>query len=230
MVLWSHTRDRTIASVAFGFVLLGASGCAAHLDGEGPVEPAIEDARPRTLTLRRSVDTTLGEGAGVLRGERKCRARANAGERSAATCLIRFPMTEIPRGSQVTRVLLHFEVLRGSPAPADVHAVTSSWSARSATWTKRNGSNAWQSPGGQGASDRSSPFQAFIFSETGAFEGTLNDAGISLVQSWVDDPSRNFGLMITSSDSSVAGLAIASSQHRVAEERPAITVTFVAPD
>jgi hypothetical protein len=139
-------------------------------------------------------------------------------------------MTEIPRGSQVTSVRLHFEVLRGSPEPVDLHAVTSSWSVRTATWTKRNGSNAWQSPGGQGASDRRSAFQAFILSETGAFEGTLNGAGISLVQSWVDDPSRNFGFMITTSDSNPAGIAVASSQHRMVEERPAITVTFVAPD
>lgn len=229
MVLPNRTRDRTIVNVAFGLIALWASGCAAHLDGEGLVEPIVVDQHPRTLTLRRSIDTTLGEGAGVLRGERKCRARANTGERPAATCLIRFPLTEIPPGSQVTRVRLHFEVLRGSPQPVDLHAVTSAWSARSATWTKRNGSNAWQSPGGQGASDRSSPFQAFILSETGAFEGTLNDAGVSLVQSWVDDPSRNFGIMI-SSDSIPADIAVASSQHRAADERPAITVTFVAPD
>jgi hypothetical protein len=228
MVPPTRLGRRANVNVVFGFVVFSLGACA-HVDGEGVAPPISVDEHPRTLTLRGSIDTTLGEGEGALRGDRKCRVRADSGERSGATCLIRFPVTEIPRGSHVRSVRLHFEVLDGSPEPVDVHAVTSSWSARSATWTKRTGRSAWQMPGGKGASDRSSPFQTLTFSEPGAFEATFNEAGISLVQSWVDDPSKNFGIMITS-DSSPTGVAVASSQHRVTEQRPAITVTFVAPD
>ena len=84
-------------------------------------------------------------------------------------------------------------------------------------------------PGGKGSSDRSPPFQAFVLSEPGAFAGTFNDAGVSLVQSWVDDPQKNYGIMIAS-ESSPNEIAVASSQHRATEKRPAITVTFVTPD
>jgi len=193
MVLMPRVRSFTIANVACCLIALGGPGCAAHLDGEDVVEPIVVDERPRTLTLRGSIDTTLGEGTGVLRGDRKCRARGNSGEQSATACLIRFPMTEIPPGSRVTNVRLHFEVLSGASEAIEVHAVTNSWSVRTATWTRRNGTSAWQSPGGQGASDRGSSFQAFVFAEPGAFEGTFNDAGVSLVQSWVDDRARTTG-------------------------------------
>ena len=64
--------------------------------------------------------------------------------------------------------------------------------------------------------------------DTGEVTITLNAAGIALVQSWVDDPSTNNGILIA--DSKVSdGLVFDSRNAETASTRPKLTVTYDAP-
>jgi len=57
---------------------------------------------------------------------------------------------------------------------------------------------------------------------------TLNAAGIALVQSWVDSPSTNNGIIIDN-PTVTDGLAFASREASTASNRPKLTVTYGAP-
>jgi hypothetical protein len=63
---------------------------------------------------------------------------------------------------------------------------------------------------------------------TGKVAITLNAAGIALVQSWVDNPDQNNGIIIA--DVSVSdGLVFESREAGTAGNRPKLTVTYDAP-
>ena len=60
---------------------------------------------------------------------------------------------------------------------------------------------------------------------TGPYTITLNATGIAWVQSWVDDPSKNQGLIID--DPTVTdGLASDSSEALTVSNRPKLTITY----
>lgn len=60
---------------------------------------------------------------------------------------------------------------------------------------------------------------------TGTKTITLNSSGIAKVQSWINDPSTNFGFIIQ--DYTVTnGLDVRSSEASTVSQRPKITITY----
>jgi hypothetical protein len=53
----------------------------------------------------------------------------------------------------------------------------------------------------------------------------LNDLGIDVVQAWVNDPKRNFGIAILGPDANMWGLD--SREVVTPERRPKLTVTYL---
>src|SRR5207249_9785015 len=85
--------------------------------------------------------------------------------------------------------------------------------------------DSWEIPGAKGTSDRETTVVGTITApSTGQVTITLNAAGIDLVQSWVDDPSTNNGMLIADSKAS-DGLFFESRNAETARTCPKLTVT-----
>src|SRR5205085_12567106 len=83
----------------------------------------------------------------------------------------------------------------------------------------------WEIPGAKGTLDRGTTVVGTVTAPaTGQRTITLNAAGIALVQSWVDSPSTNNGLIIDNSTTVADTMAFDSRDTLTASNRPKLTV------
>lgn len=100
-----------------------------------------------------------------------------------------------------------------------------------ATWENDGLGNAWATAGAMGATDKGAALDTISASVPGHrawFEWTLDPA---LVQSWIDNPSENFGLVfVVESTSNGTPYRVASTEDATAVHRPVLRVTGVVPE
>jgi len=140
--------------------------------------------------------------------------------------LLKWENLNIPVGSTVKSATITLNVTNPSKGTYELYALKPNWVDTEVTWNLYATGQNWQVPGAKGTSDRSSTMLGIVAaSSIGPYTITLNAAGIALVQSWVDDPSKNQGLII---DDLIAtdGLAFDSSEASTASNRPKLTVTY----
>ena len=140
--------------------------------------------------------------------------------------LLRWGSLTIPTGSTVKSVTLTLNVTNPTSGTYELYALRRNWVEAEATWNQYAAGQNWQVPGAKGTSDRGSTVLGTVAaSSIGQYTITLNAAGIALVQSWVDDPSKNQGLIID--DLTVTdGLAFDSSEALTLSTRPKLTITY----
>jgi hypothetical protein len=144
----------------------------------------------------------------------------------AYAILLKWNLTAIPAGKTVTSVTLTFNVMDTTSQVYELYALKRSWSESNANWTRAAGGNNWQVAGASGANDRETTVLGTLSPTTaGASTITLNAAGISKVQSWLNNPSTNLGFIIqdyTVSD----GIDFTSSEGATSSQRPMLTITY----
>src|SRR2546425_1380610 len=142
------------------------------------------------------------------------------------TALLKWENFNIPVGSTVRAATITLNVTNPSKGTYELYALRRNWVEAEATWNQYAAGQSWQVPGAKGTSDRSSTVLGTVAaSSIGQYTITLNAAGIALVQSWVDDPSKNQGLIID--DPTVTdGLAFDSSEALTISNRPKLTITY----
>jgi hypothetical protein len=108
----------------------------------------------------------------------------------------------------------------------EIYALKRAWSESDATWTKATANTNWQSAGAKSGKDRESTVLGTLSSpSTGSKVVTLNAAGISTVQSWINNPATNFGFVIQ--DYGLTdGIDFTSSEGVTISQRPKLTITY----
>jgi hypothetical protein len=111
--------------------------------------------------------------------------------------LVWFDLTSVPAGKTVTAAKLTLTVADYADAAngtATIHRLREAWIEAEATWTVRATNQAWSVAGARSPASDMAPAATFTPAaiET-AYDVTLPPA---LVQSWIDDPAMNFGLVI----------------------------------
>lgn len=147
-------------------------------------------------------------------------------------------MSSVPASSTINSATLRLYVTDKqtqllSDQAVRVHPVTSEWSESQVTWVRRTSVN-WPSPGGAyGASIASVMFSSM---STGAWVTFSIPA--STVQSWVDSPSSNCGVLIkldpdsdpgTGADEKFNVVTFASSEKITSSQRPRLEITYAPP-
>jgi hypothetical protein len=100
------------------------------------------------------------------------------------------------------------------------------WNEATATWTQASSGINWAAIGAQGTSDRSAiQLGTLRATSKGTATVELNATGIALVQSWIDNPSSNFGIVIQNYNNSNA-LKIASRE--ATSGRPRLNINIGA--
>ena len=96
------------------------------------------------------------------------------------------------------------------------------------TWLQSARNRPWQSGGGQGATDRSMTLMGAVASvDAGIATAPLTSEGLAVVQSWIDDPRANHGVMVCNPNTSDA-MGIASRRAVDPLRRPKLVVTVVS--
>ena len=147
--------------------------------------------------------------------------------------MVKFDVSSVPTSSTINSATLHLYVTgKQSQLLSDqavrVHPVTSEWSESQVTWVRRTSVN-WPSPGGAyGAS-----IASVLFSSMSSGAWVTFSIPASTVQSWVDSPSSNYGVLIkldpdsdpgTGSDEKFNIVEFASSEKT--GNRPKLEVTY----
>jgi len=143
--------------------------------------------------------------------------------------LLRWGSLTIPTGSTVKSVTLTLNVTNPTSGTYELYALKRNWVETGATWNQYASGSNWLIAGAKGTADRGTTVLGTVTaSSTGKRTIILNAAGIALVQSWVNSPSTNNGILIA--DPIVSdGLVFDSRNALTASNRPKLTVTYVAP-
>jgi len=199
-------------------VAAGGRPTVSFQDGVSPT-PAYEGTR----------DAMIFEGAPDKNhgASTACRVSADdpPGQKKQRCTLLKWDLASIPPGSVVQSASLTLVGTDRSYA-FDLFEMKRPWVERQVTWNESAQGKPWETPGAKGRQDCGSVSLGQVKFKTAntsaAFE--LNAAAVAAVQSWVDDPSTNFGFMIAGDKKD--DLDFASREHVSAASRPKLTVVF----
>lgn len=219
--------------------LLGGMGWASAEAGELILKPVADTTlsgiHPEN-NLGATPELVVGS---VNRLESEVRARV----------LLRFDLSDLPPGAEVTGAMLGVEVMvkqdGSAPAGVGAHRLLQTWgegtksglqgakaTAGEATWNSRfAGGGSWAEPGGKGGTDFVSEASAITtvdelgpvsFPETA---GILED-----VRAWQADPGSNFGWILIGRSEGVLGSArwLGSREHPTAA--PTLRLVYSLPE
>ena len=156
--------------------------------------------------------------------------------------LMQFDLSAIPAGANVQTATLRIHLLRSRPDETlvNVHRLLNSWGEGAsnyfggvggaafngdATWLHRffGTSQQWLTPGGDFVASSSANEE---IESTENITHDINGAGLAIdVQAWVNQPTTNFGWLL-SSDNSVSAKAFASKQYNIPVLRPQLIVNW----
>lgn len=200
----------------------------------------LTPAADNTLYERDAGDLSNGIGPSLFIG----RTGNSAGNR-LRRALLRFDLSAIPPGSEVSAVRLVFNVDMVPPSAtgfdAALHRVTAAWGeagsfapgpggggapaqSGDATWLHRYfDTDFWTAPGGDFEPVASA--SAALSSATGAFAFETGPALVADVQQWVNQPAGNFGWIVIGEESNPENARRIASRENVALA-PTLDVEF----
>ena len=141
--------------------------------------------------------------------------------------LLYWDLTSIPPGSVVQSVDITANVTNTSSQSYECYRLLKSWVESEANWNQYASGQSWQAGGADGAEDRDSTVLGSITAPNkGLTTMSLNSAGVAAVQSWVDNPSSNHGIIIQDYINASNGMDFSSRETGTVANRPKLTVTY----
>jgi hypothetical protein len=142
--------------------------------------------------------------------------------------LLKWDISALPSGSFVQSASITFNVANTSGDEFEIYQALGAWTEAEASFNERQAGVPWQIAGATGAADRGSTVLGTVTSPSlGTVTIDLNSAGRAVVQSWIDNPSENWGLVIQDySDSTTQDLEFSSREARDAPLRPKLTIVY----
>lgn len=142
--------------------------------------------------------------------------------------LLKWDISSIPAGATVDSAEIAMSVTNASGGPYPAYAALRDWVETQANWNQAASGVNWGSPGAAGASDRGTDPVATFSGAAGPATYALNAAGLALVQSWIDTPASNRGIIVAS-PTTADGLDLSSRNSGTAANRPKLTVRYTLP-
>jgi hypothetical protein len=127
--------------------------------------------------------------------------------------VLRWDTSAIPAGSKVQSATVLLQLQSRARTPYEVHAIKRAWSETEVCWQST-------------AADRGAPVLGYALPLAPVeYAFPLNAEGIALVQSWIDAPPSNFGVMLTAPKNSY-GLQAHARESADPSKRPKLVVTY----
>jgi len=151
--------------------------------------------------------------------------------RDVMAILLRFDVSSIPRGSKVQEATLSLYLKsRTNPNPMtlNVYRLLRPWTAGEATWTQARDGEPWARPG----ADAARKDRALIVDDAQPAPDPRNWVNLRVtdaVQSWVNDPASNYGLLVKGIGPAHVRYEFASAEAPEVKLRPRLRVVYVLP-
>ncbi len=144
--------------------------------------------------------------------------------------LIKWDISHIPVGSTILSASITLDYLNTSNGQEyELYRILRDWNENEVTWNQASNGNAWDAGGLTGAGDRDTEVLATISSSNfGAITHSLNSQGLDVIQSFVNDPSSNFGFLIADGQNT-NGFSAHSSESNTVGAHPRLNLTYVEP-
>ena len=136
-------------------------------------------------------------------------------------------LTAVPEGGVIVGIEIGLSVVDNSYSTYQAQQLLRPWDEDTATWTD-SGFGDWVGPGASGPGDVGEVVGEVPGSSNGAVE--LNAAGVAMVQSWIDNPAENFGVILNEpAGGGTDGLDFYSRENPDPNLNPRLTILFVQP-
>jgi len=139
--------------------------------------------------------------------------------------LLRFDLSAIPTGSTIQKAMLNVYVENRTNTghlTGSVYAVKRAWSETEATWNQASSGVSWGSAGCNASTDRdTTAVAAYTFNADDAW---FSVDITSLAQTWVNNPSANYGIIIKGSGSVSVAYELSSRDSGNTFSRPYLTI------
>jgi hypothetical protein len=144
--------------------------------------------------------------------------------------LLSWDVSSISSSAIVESAQIILQVLDKSATSFPVFAINRQWDERQATWMLAAQGSNWGTSGAQNISSDRGNTQIGVLNTSGKGSATitLSATGISLVQSWIENPAANFGIIIQNYTGSAVA-HIASREAKTVAQRPKLSVTYSMP-
>ena len=143
--------------------------------------------------------------------------------------LLRWDLTALSPSETIesASITLNVEGLAGTPGPVNLYALDQPWNPDTVTFEQASSGLPWEVPGAHGATDAGTTILGtFDPTSTGEASITLNAAGITALQTWVDNPSLNYGFILRSTSGE---MFVSSNLDAATPVRPSLSVTYAYP-
>jgi hypothetical protein len=228
-VRFTRSSDNRSVEVAAGHSASSGQGAELLLLRSQDVVQSFQDGRFPAADYAGTQDTTLAEKS-PLANYGTARTLAIEAEdarekRKASWSLLRWDLTSIPTGSIVRSAQITLHVLEPSHGqPFYFFEPARAWSEKEASWKFAASGTLWRFPGSLGANERwPQPLGTLAPLQKGEYTAILGEAGVALVQSWINAPAGNLGLQLASAVPG-AELRLSSREAPSPEHRPRLTV------
>lgn len=145
------------------------------------------------------------------------------------SALIAWDLSAIPAGAVAESATITVDVKNKSGNAYELYEVVRDWNEDEATWAEAATGTPWAGAGATGSADREAIVLGRLTATTlGAHSVPLNDAGLAVVQAWIDGARPNHGLIISDS-AATNGLDFAARETDAATSRPKLTVIYNLP-
>jgi len=194
--------------------------------GTGPVTVSFQDGVNGYTGAR---DTYISEGNPTSNFGASPTLRVDGDEVSGSdlAALLKWNLPSLPAGSVIQSATITLNVTNPSAEVYEVYEVKRDFSSSQATWNQYAAGGAWLIAGAQGSLDRGATVLGTLApAAAGSYALTLNSSGVAVVQSWVDSPGTNFGIIIANG-SNADGVEFASREAANVADRPALTMTYI---
>jgi hypothetical protein len=203
----------------FTFVVIQTKG---FQDG---VAPTTAYAGTRDAYISQNAPTTAFGTATTLLAD----GDDPSGSTNDLATVIQWDISDIPSDALVDGATITINVTNVSSSGYEIYQLLTNWQETSVTWNDAAAGTPWQSSGANGATDRGTTILGVVNgSVTGSHTVTLNQAGLDVVQSWIDGSAPNNGMIIADSAAG-NGLDFSSREASGSLNRPKLSVTYSLP-
>jgi len=209
---------------------------ARTLITEGPPptpSPTLAPVGPFTLTLQQGRDGYVGSGDTYLSQNSPSQAfdteaRVRVGDAHRLNGLLRFDLSGIPSGADISRATLSlygFDWRYGRDIAVSLHVISRTVTVPEATWTQSRSGETWAVSGcGDVNTDRRAAAES-TFTTSGLRSWYDIDVSAA-VQQWVSGAAPNNGWLLLGPAGDDEVHAFTSAEHPTSSQRPVLVVTY----
>jgi hypothetical protein len=191
---------RYVLLVTVAFVASFALTTAAHL-GRDELEAQAAQGPPSVFAMRADAQMSQAQATRNYGAATSINVDGNepAGTGRDTSSLLRFDLSAVPPGTKVASARLKLDVTNGTTDSYQLQPLRRAWVEGQAAWNVRRTGSYWGIGGARSsATDREATVMATVApAQAAPYSVGLSAAGVAKVQGWIDNPSSNFGAVVS---------------------------------